>query len=61
MVVCYLQFLRGGGMLCYGGSHRGAMRLVRRQRRREELWARTFTVVSVGRNREGMVNRLRIG
>ena len=39
------------------GPHRKAMRLVRRQRGRE-LWARTFIVLYVGRDR---LNRLRIG
>ena len=46
-IVCYSQFSREGVMACHSGPHREASWLVRRQREREELWARVFIVVSM--------------
>ena len=40
-------------------GHMEAHGLVRRQREREELWARTFTAVSVKRVGSGRVNGFR--
>lgn len=37
----------GGG----GGAHRESWGSALRQKEREELWARAFTLVSIGRNR----------
>lgn len=47
-------------MPCHWGPHRKVRRLVR-SRRGRELWARTFAVVSVGRNRPLLLATLLIG
>ena len=44
-----------------GGPHGETPGLVRNQSEKEELWARAFIVVSMGRNRGGGGSRLRIG
>ena len=49
---------RGGGLPHYAGPHGEAPGLVSRQR--EQVWARAFIVVSVGKAKQGRVSRFRI-
>lgn len=44
-----------------GVASRDSQGSVRRQRGREELWARIFIEVFMGRNGQGWVNQFRIG
>ena len=45
----------------YAKSHREVPGLVKRHREWREMGARAFTVVSIGRSRQGRVNRHYIG
>lgn len=45
--------LEAGGTAYHEGPHGGSTRVSRRQQGCEEIWAKLFTVVSVGKARQG--------